>query len=65
MATIVVPWLADRYREGADWRALAWWIHDHLPYSQLQFFPNGPPLTSAGMSGHGGASTALSPRRAA
>jgi len=20
-------------------RALAWWIHDHLPYSQLQFFP--------------------------
>src|SRR4029077_17170051 len=25
--------------DGADWRALAWWIHDHLPYSQLQFFP--------------------------
>jgi hypothetical protein len=39
MATVVVPWFADRYREGADWRALAWWIHDHLPYSQLQFFP--------------------------
>jgi hypothetical protein len=18
---------------------MAWWIHDHLPYSQLQFFP--------------------------
>jgi hypothetical protein len=31
--------VADRYRDGADWRALAWWIHDHLPYSQLQFFP--------------------------
>jgi hypothetical protein len=39
MATVVVPWFADRYRDGADWRALAWWVHDHLPYSQLQFFP--------------------------
>jgi len=39
MATVVVPWFADRYRDGADWRALAWWIHDHLSYSQLQFFP--------------------------
>ena len=39
MATVVVPWFADRYHDGADWRALAWWIHDHLPYSQLQFFP--------------------------
>jgi hypothetical protein len=39
MATVVVPWFADRYYDGADWRALAWWIHDHLPYSQLQFYP--------------------------
>jgi hypothetical protein len=39
MATVVVPWFADRYAEGADWRAMAWWIHDHLPYSRLQFFP--------------------------
>ena len=31
--------LADRYAAGADWRALAWWIHDHLPNSPLQFFP--------------------------
>ena len=38
-ACIVVPWFADRYAEGADWRALAWWIHDQLPYSHLQFFP--------------------------
>jgi hypothetical protein len=35
----VVPWFADRYADGADWRALAWWIHDHLPYHHLQFFP--------------------------
>jgi hypothetical protein len=38
-ACIVIPWFADRYAEGADWRSLAFWIHDHLPYSQLQFFP--------------------------
>lgn len=36
---IVVPWFADRYAMGADWRAMAYWIDDHLPYSRLQFFP--------------------------
>jgi hypothetical protein len=39
MACVVVPWFADRYAAGADWRSLAYWIHDHLPYSRLQFFP--------------------------
>jgi hypothetical protein len=39
MASIVIPWFADRYAEGADWRAMAWWIHDHLPYDSLYFFP--------------------------
>jgi hypothetical protein len=38
-ACVVVPWFADRYADGADWRSLAYWIHDHLPYSRLQFFP--------------------------
>ena len=38
-ACIVVPWFADRYEQGADWRAMAWWIHDHLPYSSMYFFP--------------------------
>ena len=38
-ACVVVPWFADRYRTGADWRALAWWIHDHLPYGHLEFYP--------------------------
>jgi hypothetical protein len=38
-ACVVIPWFADRYAAGADWRALAWWIHDRLPYSRLQFFP--------------------------
>lgn len=39
MACVVVPWFTERYRTGADWRGLAWWIHDYLPYSRLQFFP--------------------------
>ncbi len=38
-ASIVVPWLVDRRDEGVTWQAMAWWIHDHLPYSSLQFFP--------------------------
>ena len=37
--SLVIPWFADRYGEGRDWRDLAWWIHDHLPYSDLWFFP--------------------------
>src|SRR5260370_17129205 len=39
MACIVVPWFADRLPEGTPWQAMASWIHDHLPYSQLQFSP--------------------------
>jgi hypothetical protein len=39
MACIVVPWLVDRLQRGVGWQSMAWWIHDHLPYSQLQFFP--------------------------
>jgi hypothetical protein len=39
IACIVVPWFLDRYEAGADWRSLAWWIHDNLPYSTVYFFP--------------------------
>ena len=38
-ATVVVPWFADRYAQGRDWRDLAWWVHDHVDYSALWFFP--------------------------
>jgi hypothetical protein len=38
-ACIVVPWYLERYEATQDWRPLAWWIHDHLPYSELMFFP--------------------------
>ena len=38
-ASVAIPWFADQYAAGRDWRDLAWWIHDHLPYSELWFFP--------------------------
>jgi hypothetical protein len=37
--SLVIPWFADRYAAGRDWRDLAWWVHDHLPYSEMWFFP--------------------------
>ena len=38
-ASVVIPWFADRYEQGRDWRDLAWWMHDHLEYSEIWFFP--------------------------
>lgn len=39
-ACIVVSALWDQFgHEAGGWRRLAWWIHDHLPYSSLEFFP--------------------------
>ena len=38
-ACIVIPWFTDQYEAGRDWRAMAYWIHNHLPYSSIQFFP--------------------------
>ena len=38
-ACIVIPWFIPRYEAGTPWQALAWWVHDHLPYSDMAFFP--------------------------
>ena len=38
-ARVVVPWFADQYDQGRDWRDLAYWMHDHLPYHEIYFFP--------------------------
>ena len=40
-ACIVIPWFMDKYTAGTDWRALAYWIHDHLPYSEMEFYKGG------------------------
>ena len=38
-ACIALPEFADAFPEPGGWTRLAWWIHDHLPYSSLYFFP--------------------------
>jgi hypothetical protein len=49
MACVVVPWFAagaadrDAYQEAdhdLDWRAMAWWVHDHLNYNVMHFMPD-------------------------
>jgi hypothetical protein len=37
-ACIVIPAVWDRFQEPGDWQRLAWWIHDHLPYSEMEFY---------------------------
>lgn len=38
-ACIVIPWFADQFAKGRDWCDLAYWVHDHLPYHEMYFFP--------------------------
>jgi len=38
-ASVVVPGFVAQVSEEGDWQRLAWWIHDHLPYDSLYFFP--------------------------
>jgi hypothetical protein len=38
-ATIIVHAFIPYYERTGHWQALAWWIHDHLPYDELEFFP--------------------------
>ena len=39
MATIVVHAFIPYYEATGHWEAMAWWMDDHLPYSEMQFFP--------------------------
>src|SRR6266436_5914534 len=39
MASVVVPWFADHYAAGVDWRAMAWWIHDPSPLQPAAILP--------------------------
>jgi hypothetical protein len=38
-ACIVVNRFVPYYERTGDWEAMAWWVHDHLPYSDMEFFP--------------------------
>lgn len=37
MACIVVPWFVD-HCQPEQWPAMAYWVHNHLPYSSMTFF---------------------------
>ena len=39
MATVIVHAFIPYYQTTGRWEAIAWWVHDHLPYSEMQFFP--------------------------
>ncbi|MEE2524735.1 hypothetical protein V0U79_00020 [Hyphobacterium sp. HN65] len=39
MATIVVNAWVDEFEASKNWPAMAWFIHDHLPYSVQIFYP--------------------------
>jgi hypothetical protein len=39
-ACIVVNAAVPYYERTGDWEALAWWVHDHLPYSAMEFYPH-------------------------
>lgn len=38
-ACVIVHAAVPYYEATGRWEALAWWIHDHLPYDELEFFP--------------------------
>lgn len=38
-ACVVVNRFIPYYERNGDWEALAWWLHDHLPYHDIEFFP--------------------------
>ncbi|WP_298123560.1 hypothetical protein [Brevundimonas sp.] len=38
MACVVLPPLTDHYQRTGDWQSFAWFLHDHLPYSEMTFF---------------------------
>lgn len=38
-ACIIVHALIPYYEATGRWQAMAWWIHDHLPYSHMELFP--------------------------
>jgi len=38
-ACVVVNRLIPYYERTGDWEAMAWWVHDHLPYHDMEFFP--------------------------
>lgn len=38
-ACVIVNRFIPYYERTGDWEAMAWWVHDNLPYSAMEFFP--------------------------
>lgn len=38
-ASIVVHAVLPYYERTGHWEAIAWWVHDHLAYTDMEFFP--------------------------
>jgi len=38
-ACVVVNRFVPYYERTGNWDAMAWWVHDHLDYSDMEFFP--------------------------
>ena len=38
-ACVIVNAVVPFYERTGDWEAMAWWVHDHLPYHDMEFFP--------------------------
>jgi hypothetical protein len=39
VACVVIPGLHERHPEPGRWQVMARWIHENLPYAELEFFP--------------------------
>ncbi len=38
-ACVIINAAIPYYERGGDWEAIAWYVHDHLPYHDMEFFP--------------------------
>lgn len=52
-ACIVIPSLIELIEKDiGNWKQIAYWIHNHLPYSQMQFFKRKDTLCAFNLSWH-------------
>lgn len=52
-ACIVIPSLVDLIKkDNTNWKQIAYWIHNHLPYSRMEFFKRKDTLCAFNLSWH-------------
>ncbi len=50
--SVGIPWFAAQYNRGRDWRDLAWWLFDHIPFQEVYFFPKNAAFNLHWREGH-------------